>query len=282
MSVVIAITSDQHARSTVGLCSPKGVALDDGGRYKPSRAQEWLWQAWVDGWDRVGECAHKHNAPIWWINNGDLVDGDHHNTYQIVSRNSIQEREIVRDILDIPLLLQPEHIFFVRGTETHVGQGACSEESIARALSDDWPVAWAHDPHTASWWYLPLECEGVLLDILHHGRTGLRPWTQYNASALLAAQIVMERVSNRERIPDLAIRSHYHRYSDSYEAQRCRVIQTPAFQLATAYVHRRVPESLADIGMVWLVIDGDQYEVHKHIQRPSRGEAWRVSEARDR
>jgi hypothetical protein len=77
-----------------------------------------------------------------------------------------------------------------------------------------------------------------------------------------------------ERLPDLAIRSHYHRYSDSYDAQPVRVIQTPAFQTATAYVHKRVPESLADVGMIAVVVDGDQYEVHKSIKKPPRGKTW--------
>jgi len=277
MAKVIAVTSDEHCRSTVGLCSPKGVALDDGGRYEASKGQKWLWSCWLSFWEKVDTLQIKHKAETWWVNNGDLTDGDHHGTYQIVSKNSIQEREIVRDVLDVPLSLGPKRLFFVRGTESHVGQGGSSEESIARALSDDWPVEWQQDPHTASWWHLMMECEGVFLDFTHHGRTGLRPWTHWNATNLLAAQITMERVKNGERIPDLAIRSHYHRYSDSYDAQPVRVIQTPAYQLATAYVHKRVPESLADVGGIIIVVDGDHYEVHKDIYQPSRGGIWRAA-----
>ena len=121
-----------------------------------------------------------------------------------------------------------------------------------------------------------MEVEGVFVDVLHHGRTGYRPWTHWNATALLAAQITMERVKGGERLPNLAIRSHYHRHSDSYDAQPVRVIQTPAFQTASAYVHKRVPESLADVGMIAVVVDGDRYEVHKHIVQPSRGHVWKA------
>jgi hypothetical protein len=277
MAVVIAVTSDTHIRSTVGLCSPRGVALDDGGWYKPSKAQLWLWDIWQEGWERVGECAAKSGAPVWWVSNGDIGDGDHHQTSQLASRNPVAESELVRDALAVPLEgLGPERIFIVRGTASHVGESACVEERTARGLSKNWPVQWADEPHQASWWHLMMECEGVYLDFLHHGRTGYRPWTHWNATALLAAQITMERVKGGERIPNLAIRSHFHRHSDSYDAQPCRVIQTPAFQLGTAYVHQKVPESLADIGMIWIVVDGDHYEVHKHLVQPSRGNLWRA------
>ena len=274
MAVVLAITSDTHCRSTVGLLSPKGVPLDDGGHVTPSKGQLWLWDCWLSFWDMVDGLKARHDAPIWWVSNGDLVEGDHHNTYQIVSRNAIQEREIVRDALDIPLALDPERIFIIRGTESHVGQGGSSEESIARALSDDWPVE--PDPETGnySWWKLMMEVEGLLLDFTHHGRTGYRPWTHANATMLLAAQIVMERVRGGERIPDLAIRSHFHRHSDSYDAHLCRVIQTPAYQLGTSYVVKKVPESLADVGGIAIVLDDGQYEVHKDIHKPSRGRIW--------
>lgn len=280
MPVCVVVTSDQHARSTVGLISPKGVALDDGGRYRPSKAQLWLWDHWRAAWERAVEEAHRAGAELWWVNNGDLVDGDHHHTYQIVSRNSIQEREIVRDILDVPLSYSPKHIFIVRGTETHTGPAASAEESIARALSDDWPVEWQSDPHTASWWHLMLEAEGVLLDFMHHGRVGWRPWTMAGQVGNLAAQIVFERANAGEPIPHIAVRSHYHRYADTGDLFRCRLIQTPAWQLATSYVRRVVPESLADIGLVWILIDDGTYRVGAYVTRPQRGEIWRVSTLR--
>jgi len=207
MAVILGIASDEHCRSTIGLIHPLGVPLSDGGHYTPSKGQHWLWTAWVRGWDMVADLAEKHNAPVWWINNGDLVDGDHHNTPQIVSRDSVPEREIVRRVLDVPLGLNPERTFIIRGTESHVGPNASSEESIARALSDSYPVEVEPETGNFSWWHLMMEVEGVFVDVLHHGRAGYRPWTQQNATNLLAAQITMERVANGERLPDLAIRS---------------------------------------------------------------------------
>ena len=182
------------------------------------------------------------------------------------------EGEIVRDVLDVPLALNPERTFIVKGTSSHTGPGSSSEERIARALSDSYKIEM--DGGNYSWYKLMMDVEGVFLDFTHHGRTGYRPWTHFNATALLAAQITMERVKGGERIPDLAVRSHFHRTADSYDAQPCRVIQTPAFQLGTEYVNQKVPESLADIGMIAVVVDDGHYEVHKSISKPARGTIW--------
>jgi hypothetical protein len=276
MAVVLTVTSDTHCGSTIGLMSPKPITYDDGGEYHPSPGQRWLWERWMAGWDAAGECAVRNNAEHFWLLNGDLTDGPlHHGTHQSISALHTQEREVVRDVLDYPLLNHAlRKIFLIRGTESHVGKGACSEEGIAKALSDDWPVEPCAENGTMSWWHLMADIEGVLIDALHHGRTGYRPWTFANAVNLLAAQIVMERVNNNERIPDLALRAHFHRYNDSYGAQRTRVIQGPAFQLSSSYVHRKVPESLADIGMYWILIDDGHYELHKSIEKPSRGRIW--------
>jgi len=299
MAVLLAVTSDEHCGSTVGLCSPKPILYDDGGEYHASPGQLWLWDCWRRGWDAAAECAQKHDAELWWVNNGDLTDGPgHHGTHQSISALHTQEREVVRDVLDYPLALDLKRIFIIRGTESHVGKGASSEEGIAKALSDDWPVESCEETGTASWWHLMADIEGVYVDVLHHGRTGYRPWTQANATNLLAAQIVAERVKEKYnllkelrkakgenkksiheriedwRLPDLALRAHFHRHSDSYDAHPTRVIQGPAFQLATSYVHRRVPESLADVGMYWILIDDGSYSVFFDIHQPSRGRIW--------
>ena len=276
MAVVLAITSDTHCRSTMGLIHPDGVGLSDDGHYTPSPGQRWLWDQWERGFEGVGECAAKHKAPIWWINNGDLTDGNHHGTHQIVSGDSIPEREIVRGVLDVPLELDPKRIFIIKGTESHVGKGGSAEESIARALSDDWPVVPDINTNQFSWYTAQFEIEGIMVDATHHGRTGYRPWTEQNAVQLLAAHIFVERSKQGERIPDLCLRSHFHRHFDSYDAWPCRVIQTPAFQLATAYVHAKVPESIADTGMMWALVDDDHFEIFKSIQKPSRGKIWRA------
>lgn len=269
-AVVIAVVSDLHTGSTVGLCPPGPIELDDGGSYQPSTAQQWLWQCWRDYWAEVERVRDRLKAPLFTVLNGDAFDGDHHGTSQIISRNPMIQAQVASEVMDVPKAVGWDKLFVVRGTESHVGGSGSTEEGLARALGA------TGDPDTgnASWWHLRMDVQDVRLDFAHHGRTGYRPWTRHNATLLLAAQIFYEHAANGERHPDLAIRSHFHRHSDSHDAHPVRVLQTPAWQLKTAYVHKVAPESIADVGGLIITIEDGHVDVRKIIHRPKRGAVW--------
>ena len=85
----------------------------------------------------------------------------------------------------------------------------------------------------------------------------------------------MEHALRRERHPDLAIRSHRHQYGDSFAAFPTRVIQTPAFQLKTAFGHKVAANNIADIGGILLLLHPDgQHEVTPVLFQPSLPKAW--------
>lgn len=275
--VLIAITSDLHAGSTVGLC-PERVELDDGGAYEASRAQQWLWGLWIGYWEWVDNLRYAHDAELWCEFNGDLVDGNHHGTTQVLSGNPTVQGLVFDACIRVPLALDPQRLFFVRGTSAHTGPSSASEERIALGLKRDGrPVEGDPDTQCASWYHLPMEVEGVRLDFAHHGRGFGRPWTKGTGIGTLAAQIFFEHCNDGVPYPHLAFRSHYHRHNDSGDQYRTRVIQTPAWQLATDYVHKVAAESLADIGGVAVLLRDGEYEVFKYIHKPSRGTVWRVA-----
>lgn len=247
-NATLAVVSDLHCGSTIGLCGPEPVAFDDGGSYTPSPQQGWLWEHWCAFWERVGRERGK------WLGvliNGDAVDGDHHGTWQLVSRDPAVQLWILRRVCEPIVALKPDAIIIVRGTEAHVGKSGGSEEAFARSLKAQ-RCRVVRDPTTDmySHWHFVGDVCGHLIDATHHGRIGQRPWTEQNAVLNLAAQVFYEHARNGVPAPTLAIRSHFHRWGDSYQAHPVRVIQTPAWQLATSYAHRVVPESLADIGGV--------------------------------
>lgn len=276
-TTLLAVVSDLHAGSTVAVCPPR-IELDDGGAYEASRGQLWLWQNWLDYWERVKRVRDEHKADLYVLFNGDMVEGDHHHTYQILSRHPGAQSEVVRQVTSIPLDLSPDRVFVVRGTESHVGSGGSGEEGVAKSWRDHAvPVEGDPDHGTLSWWHLRALLRGSLIDCTHHGRTGFRPWTEGNASRLLAQQIFFEHAARHERWPDLAIRSHFHRFNDSgwLPRQPVRVVQTPAWQLSTSYVHKRHPEGLADIGgLIVLLREGEVPEVRPVLYEPSRGPIW--------
>jgi hypothetical protein len=266
--IVLALTSDQHTCSTLGLCPPEGVRFDDGGRYAPSKAQLWLWDAWTDFWRAVAAARTHHHARLICLYGGDATDGGaHHGTTQTISDDPEVQAYITEATFAIPKRLKPDQSYMVRGTAIHTGGESSPQEQVLAK----W-LACKRDPETDAWapWHLRLEVNGCLLDLQHHGRAGARPWTRQNALSALAAQIWMEHSVRGERPPDLAIRAHQHRYGDSYDAYPTRVLVLPAWQLATAFVHRVAPEEcdLADVGgVICTVFPDGSYDIAPRLYR---------------
>lgn len=244
---IIAVVSDLHSGSSVALCPPK-INLDDGGEYLPSKAQRWLWQCWGDYWKKVDD-ARKSAGKFYVVLNGDLVDGQVKHSTQILSGNPNAQAAVLNAALAVPLALQPDAIIVVRGTEAHVGQSASAEERIADGLfRDKRPIVRDPDTGSASWWHFRGEIEGSLIDITHHGRTGMREHTRMSAASLHAHDIFLSHAKRGERHPDLALRAHYHRFNDSHDAAPTRVATSGAWQLKTGFVHRIAADTMADVG----------------------------------
>lgn len=274
--VVVAIVSDLHCGSTVALCPPK-VTLDDGGEYAYSPAQRWLWDCYADFWKQAEAKRKAIGAELYAVFNGDLVDGNHHGTSQILSGNPNAQAAVLNACMAIPLALKPSHLAFVRGTDAHVGQSACAEERIADGLRrDKRPVIVDKATGTASHWHLRMDIQGVRLDFAHHGRVGTRPWTKPNVTANLAAEIFYDHAAKGIPHPHVAIRSHMHQWVDTHDQHPTRVIQTPAWQLATSFIHRIAAGKLADIGGLLITIDNGEYTVSPVRYSPDPTPVWRA------
>jgi hypothetical protein len=216
------------------------------------------------------------DADLYAVFGGDLVEGDHHRTTQILSGNLNAQAAVVDAVMSVPLALAPDRLFFVRGTEAHVGNSASTEERIANGLrKDKRPVVGDPETGKASWWHLRMEVHGRLLDITHHGRTGQREHTRAGAAALHAHDILLSHVKNGHRPPDLCLRAHYHRFNDSHDACQTRVVTSGAWQLKTSHVHKVAADSLADIGGLIVTIHPDgEIAVEKVGFKGDRGPVW--------
>lgn len=273
-TIVLATVSDIHCGSTVGMVPPEGVKLDDGGVYRPSRANSWLWECWEKFWQEVRVVKSKNRASLYVIYNGDFWEGDHHKTTQIISPNPEPTKYLASRILSVPQTLKPKHQFMVRGTEAHVGASGAEEEALAREYS---PI-FTKDPEndTYSWWQLKLDINGVFVEAQHHGKMGRLAWTRGNAALQQAADVFMSYAQDGERHPDLCFRSHLHKWADSYKVQPTRLIQTPAWQLKTAFAHKVAPNSPPDIGGIITVIQPDgSFECNDHRFKLKQVKPWR-------
>ena len=64
--VLIANVGDLHCGGTTAL-APERIQLDDGGEYRASKAQRWIWQCWEAYWARVQEAKAEANADLYIV-----------------------------------------------------------------------------------------------------------------------------------------------------------------------------------------------------------------------
>lgn len=254
----ILIVSDLHINSTVALCYPE-LKLDDGGIYNPSQSQKWLYSGWHNMMESI-----KDKENLITILNGDVIDANKHSSHQLISENKASILKHANLILR-PLVDISNKVFMVRGTSAHTGESSELEETLAVILGAEQNP----DSGNNTFWSLLLEVENVLFDVAHHGKLGTKPWTRQNSLNALATEIIVNRVISNARIPDLAIRSHYHTYSDTNNNFPVRVIQTPGWQLSTEYSYRSAIDNIADIGYILIKVDNGAYDVKVNLFKPS-------------
>jgi hypothetical protein len=274
--IVLAHVSDLHAGGTTA-AAPDVIPLDDGGEYHPSKVQRWLYQCWEQYWERVAAARKALDAELYAVFNGDLVEGAHHKTTQVVTENPNAQAAIVNACMAVPLALKPDRIVIVRGTEAHVGQSGSAEERIADGLrKDKRPIVSDPETKTASWWHWRAELNGVRLDVTHHGRTGFREHTRAGAASLYAHDIFLAHAKDGEPHPHLCLRGHHHRFNDSYDAAPTRVVTSGCWQFGTAYVKKVAPDTLPGIGGLIVTIRDESYDLDKVQFKPTRP-TWRPS-----
>lgn len=248
------ILSDLHINSTVAL-SQSQVPLDDGGTYQMSKSQRWLYECFKDFYKAVEDLEGEKILVL----NGDVIDLNKHSKHQLITSNA---SVVVEHALSILRGYTLDRLYVVRGTEAHVGPVGEYEELLARRLN-----ATPNDSGNYTHWSLFISVEGVIFDIAHHGVVGQKAWTRTHPLDSLAANTIIEVTKNNAVLPDVIIRSHLHTHADTYDNYPVRVIQTPAWQLSTAYSHR-IGAGLADIGGLIFSCENGKYELTKKLYKP--------------
>ena len=129
----IIVVSDLHFGCKFGLCPPK-FKLDEGGWYESSVYQKEVYKRWQEFWNVwVPEVTKGEDYII--VINGDVVDGNHHNSTTQITHNLKDQRNLAIETLSpIVAKKKAKKLYMIRGTEVHVGQSADNEESIAQLL----------------------------------------------------------------------------------------------------------------------------------------------------
>lgn len=272
---VIAVVSDTHPNSQVGLCPPDGVRRDFGGHYMPNKGQLWLWSKWEEYWAKVRETVKRLGATCYVVFVGDGTDDNTHSRHGLITVN---ESIIVG--LGVacmqPAVEVADYLFYIRGTEAHTGGSGELEELVARELKAEKDTV--TDRH--SWWWLPLEVNQVLMDLAHHpGSNSMRPWTKGGGANRQAAIIVYDRAESGDKIPQLAFRGHVHHLEDSGWNHPVRVLFLPPWQLRTSFEHRiGFSGRLEKVGAFIVTCKDGESEVKPVLFGAKRRKAWRKTD----
>lgn len=271
MADIVAIVGDTHPNSTLGLCG-SSIALDDGGTYTPSPAQKWLRRNFIDFADKVKQTSDKHGgAPITVVFNGDTVEADtKRRSNQVITRNKSTILKIATEA-HAPLIDIAQRAFFIRGTGAHTGKSAEYEEELAK----DCTIA-EKCGDQYSWWQFYGEFSGVYFDIAHHATMGSLPWNRTNPLNTLAIRLMLE-YSGR-KLPDVAVRSHNHKYGCTGDNYPVMVVADPAWQLKTEYINRLGIVETASVGGLIFTCDKGQYTWEKILYKPEPMKPWKASQ----
>ena len=247
--------------------------LQEGGYYDPSPGQKIVWRQWEHNWELIREA--RKGASLIVCHAGDLVEGVHHETTQVVT-NRVDNHENIADLcmdraFRIAKMKEGDKYYQISGTESHVGHGSSSEERVASGLDhvvpvweqEFWDDEGAHKNGRYTWDRLYREINGVIFDISHHGGSvGQRAWTTGNGLRSKIMSIYWSCVNNHIPVPRYWIRGHSHKYvREEYTDVNGTItgIILPGFQIKTGFVYKKMNYDMkpADVGMCWIEIESD-------------------------
>jgi hypothetical protein len=260
---IIAI-SDLHIGSTVGLCSADGASVTDGGHYKPNKFQATLWRYWLDFWGKFVPRNTIGSTCNILVINGDIIDGVHHQTVNLISNSwEVQEEMATKIIRAIPFRF--DKVFVTRGTEAHADIGAQSEERIAKAIGCE-----ANEIGEYSSWQQWLDVDGVIFQFAHTISTTSS--AAYESSAPMREMVsgLVEAAQWGRPLPSVFVRSHRHRFipvSIPTDTGRIWSVITPGWQLRTPFVERIDRMRMPHIGGVVFKVEDKTCQVLEKIYK---------------
>lgn len=264
---------DSHPNSTIGLIPPRGIMLDDGGWYHPSRIQEEIWNVYIDFWSAVKAYKREIGADeIWGLFLGEGADDNKHSKYQLVTVNESVMIDISMAVLR-PALDIVDRQFMVRSTEAHSGGSAWMEERIAKEIGAE------PDPETgnSSWWYLPIKRYGVRGLFAHHPYSNAtRPWTIGGGANRTAEMIEADYAATGDPCPDIAGFQHVHHYEMSGDNHRVCVFFGYPFCVHNAFSHRigYSGRSSEIGGIIYAIWPDGTWEYKRFRRTPRRKASW--------
>lgn len=264
---ILAIPSDEHSGSSVGLMPGDGWLNSEGQMVYPNDIQKVIWNQWRECWEFVAELRGNNDTRVIVVNAGDAIDGVHHSTTQLVTFK-VDEMARIHTTCMIDGLRtidwdrdKGDDLFYVMGTESHNGH---IEDQIARMM-DATPAIPSSDPEVDDgeyiWRKIKRRINGRYFNIAHEGPgAGSRAWLKGNIMRWVLDSMYWECLEYGLELPDYWVRAHRHQWipPQYFSGEHGAVwgFLTPAFQAKTDYVYQKFSASeYSNIGMLVFEIE---------------------------
>jgi hypothetical protein len=264
------VISDTHVGSTVGLWPEKYTSIE-GVPLGQNAAQKWLWQRWIDATKKwLPKIVGSDDYVI--ILNGDLVEGVHNKTLQVMTPDPADQSRAVKLVLE-SLFENASKVFMTLGTETHTRN---DELRIGYDLGAE------KDPETGHHAFseLHLEIHGCYGVARHHLGTAGSPYLEAGGIGRAMNTEIMEAARCGARIPRWMMRAHRHRHGIVTDGNSLMGV-TGAWQLLTRYGHKVVPSASPEpsiIVMDWRNCNrGELPKIHERVYEPKEKQIVTVS-----
>lgn len=277
MKTIVTFAADTHPNDRVGLCPPE-ITLDgvgSPGKWVASTLQQESWNAWTQFWGQQGVLKKELDAQLYAVLDGDGSDDNEHGKAGLITTNKADALKIAQAVLE-PMRAVADKWFMVRGTQAHAGEFAWMEEELAATCGAE-PD---EEAGTASWWWLPLNVEGVSFHVGHVPPTfGSKPWTIDAALGRCSKEIRDEYLERGDLPPDVAVFAHHHVFRDSGMVKKPYVVFLPGWQYMTAYgiLRRGWGGFVRPIGGAWFICENGDWQFDYHIWTPKRKREWKAS-----
>jgi len=231
----IVVISDIHSGCQLALMPPT-VTLDSGGKFHQSHLQKKLWEYWKFFWETWVPRVTK-GEPYVIVFNGDAIEGSHHGAVTQITQNIKDQVQIAYDLLK-PQIDKPKckGLYFIKGTEAHVGKSGQAEEGLAKALG-----AIPDEIGNHARWEMFMRIDKYLAHFTHH--TSSTSSASYETTGVWKEFIeaCVESARQGFEVPDVIVRSHRHRectipVSSSKGSSVVHI--SPSWQLKTPFVYK--------------------------------------------
>lgn len=233
----IVVVSDIHAGSTVALMPPKFTTLE-GVVLEQNPMQRWLWDCWKNAQSWIADTMD--GDPFALVLNGDLTEGVHHGTKQVISPDTGDHVECAIHLLR-PLVSKAAKTFIVKGTECHTGN---NEIVIGKALKTEIN----RETGLPAWDRLTIDIAGVRCVFRHHIGTSVRRGLAATQFSMQLAEEQVEAANNSEPIPRVLCCAHRHKFG-SWEDDRGLAVVSPPWQLLSRFAHKVVSQARTKPGI---------------------------------